>query len=55
MNGGNVGPVSECTRCKAMFEGSDNVENGIRDDDEMLISFDDNQDVSRSSELKKKI
>ena len=41
--------LSECSRCKAMFDG-DNT--GLQEDDEMLISFDDEDDQLKLKKIK---
>jgi hypothetical protein len=49
------GMLGECTRCKALFE--EGLEDGIHEDDEMLISFDEDHERStdaNNSSLKKK-
>jgi Kinesin motor domain len=46
---GNV-PVSECSRCKAMFEGLDPEGNPQLEEDELLISFDESSNPLKLSQ-----
>ena len=44
------GSLAECSRCKIMLDGIEN-EDGVHDDDEMLISFDNGEDPSHSDSI----